>query len=292
MLTFVLIPGAGADPRVYEATIAALRDLGHDGIAPPLPLDDPEAGPSAHADAVVAALGDPPPAPLVVVGQSLGAYTAAIVADRLSPRRLILLAPMIPRPGETAGDWWEGTGHAEAIAPLTRRIGTPENWDEAALDEVFYHDVDAATLAANDEYDGRPAPGMFTEPLTVSRWPYEPTRCWPPATIASSRSSSSAASPASGSARGASSPRWTAATCRSSPAPATWPPAWSSCPSAWRDADRRDAELRPALASPHKLSRRAVRVPSFPPPRRSAPPRSARHHRARRGMRRRLELLR
>src|SRR4051812_5120783 len=107
--TFVLIPGAGADPRVYEATIAALHDLGHQGIAPPLPLDDLEAGPSEHADAVLAALPDPRPTPLVIVGQSLGAYTAAIVADRLDPRRLILLAPMIPKLGETAGDWWEGT---------------------------------------------------------------------------------------------------------------------------------------------------------------------------------------
>jgi hypothetical protein len=40
--TFVLIPGAGADPRVFDATIAALRELGHEGVAPPLPLDDPE----------------------------------------------------------------------------------------------------------------------------------------------------------------------------------------------------------------------------------------------------------
>jgi len=173
--TFVLIPGAGADPRVYEATIAALRDLGHDGIAPPLPLDDPDAGPSAHADAVLAALPDPRPEPLVIVGQSLAAYTAAVVADRLGPQRLILLAPMIPKLGEAAGDWWEGTGHAEAIAPLTERLGPPEDWDEAALDEVFYHDVDAATLAANDEYEGRPAPGMFAELLSVERWPYLPT---------------------------------------------------------------------------------------------------------------------
>jgi hypothetical protein len=173
--TFVLIPGAGADPRVYEATIEALHDLGQEGLAPPLPLDDPEAGPSEHADAVLAALPDPRPAPLVVVGQSLGAYTAAIVADRVEPQRLILLAPMIPKLGEAAGDWWEDTGHAEAIAELTARLGPPDDWDEAALDEVFYHDVDAATLAANDEYDGRPAPGMFAEPLAVSRWPYPAT---------------------------------------------------------------------------------------------------------------------
>jgi pimeloyl-ACP methyl ester carboxylesterase len=173
--TFVLIPGAGADPRVYGATIAALRDLGHDGIAPPLPLDDPDAGPSEHADAVIAALPDPRPDPLVVVGQSLGAYTAAVLADRLAPRRLILLAPMIPKPDETAGDWWEDTGHAEAIADVTRRFGPPEDWGEEAMAAVFYHDVDAATLKAADEFEGRPAPGMFAEPLAVEHWPYEPT---------------------------------------------------------------------------------------------------------------------
>jgi pimeloyl-ACP methyl ester carboxylesterase len=173
--TFVLIPGAGADPRVFEATIEALHDLGQDGIAPPLPLDDPEAGPSAHAEAVIAALPDPRPRPLVVVGQSLGAYTAAIVADRIAPARLILLAPMIPKPGEAAGAWWEDTGHAEAIAPLIERHGPPEDWDEKALDEVFYHDVDPATLAADDTLAGRPAPGMFAEPFAVERWPYEPT---------------------------------------------------------------------------------------------------------------------
>jgi pimeloyl-ACP methyl ester carboxylesterase len=174
-ITFVLIPGAGADPRVYGATIDALRDLGHEGIAPPLPLDDPDATPSDHADAIVAALPDPPPAPLVVVGQSLGAYAAAIAAERLRPQRLILLAPMIPAPGEAAGDWWESTGHAEAIAPLTERLGPPSEWDEVAMAEVFYHDVDPATLAASAEYEGQPSRGLFAEPLPVEHWPYEPT---------------------------------------------------------------------------------------------------------------------
>jgi hypothetical protein len=222
--TYVLIPGAGADPRVYEATIAALRDLDQDGIAPLLPLDDPDAGPSAHADAVIAALPDPRPAALVIVGQSLGAYTAAILADRLRPQRLILLAPMIPKLGEAAADWWEDTGHAEAIADLTARLGPPEDWDEKALEEVFYHDVDAATLAANAEYDGR----------SPSRWrsstgPTCRPRCWRGPKTASSRSSSSAASPASASARRSSSPRCRADTCRCSRARGSWRRAWSSC---------------------------------------------------------------
>jgi pimeloyl-ACP methyl ester carboxylesterase len=174
-ITFVLIPGAGADPRVYEATIAALRDLGHDGIAPPLPLDDAEARPSDHAAAVVAALPRPRPEPLVVVGQSLGAYAAAIAAERLAPQRLILLAPMIPKVGEAAGDWWEGTGHAEAIAPLIERLGSPSEWDDAAMAEVFYHDVDPATLESMAEFEGVPSTGLFAEPLQIEQWPFVPT---------------------------------------------------------------------------------------------------------------------
>jgi pimeloyl-ACP methyl ester carboxylesterase len=173
--TFVLIPGAGTDPRIYGATIEALRELGHDGIAPSLPLDQAAATPSDHADAIVAALGDPPPAPLVVVGQSLGAYSATIAAARLLPARLILLAPMVPAPGESAGDWWKGTGHSEAIAPLTERLGSPSDWDEAAIAEVFYHDVDEASLAASAEYEGVPSDGLFEEPLPLETWPDVPT---------------------------------------------------------------------------------------------------------------------
>jgi Alpha/beta hydrolase family len=175
-MTFALIPGAGADPRVYEATIAALRDLGHKGIAPPLPLGDAGALPSDHAAAVIASLGHPPPAPLVIVGQSLGAFSAAIAADRLHPQALILLAPMIPAPGESAGEWWEATDHAAAIAPMAERLGPPSEWGDEAMAEVFYHDVDAAALESAAEFEGVPGTGLFEEPFPVDRWPYVPTK--------------------------------------------------------------------------------------------------------------------
>ncbi|HJZ35147.1 MAG TPA: alpha/beta hydrolase, partial [Solirubrobacterales bacterium] len=142
---------------------------------PPLPLDDPDATPSDHASAVIAALPDPAPAPLVVVGQSLGAYAATIAAARLQPQRLILLAPMIPAPGESAGDWWRGTDHEAAIAPLIERHGTPDEWGEEAMAEVFYHDVDEATLAAAAEYEGVPSRGLFAEPLPLDASPDVPT---------------------------------------------------------------------------------------------------------------------
>jgi pimeloyl-ACP methyl ester carboxylesterase len=171
--TFVLIPGAGADPRVYRATIEALRELGHDGLAPPLPLDDPEAGPSDHAAAVVAAA--PVDERLIVVGQSLAAFTAPIAAERLGAARLILLAPMIPRPQETAGEWWANTGHEEAIADVLERFGPMREWGQEAFEYVFYADVDPAVLEENEGFDGAPGEGMFTEPWPLDAWPEVPT---------------------------------------------------------------------------------------------------------------------
>src|SRR5436305_12090366 len=116
MSCFVLIPGAGADPRVYAATIQALRARGHDALAPPLPVHDQDARPSDHADAVVDAL--PTDRGVVVVAQSLGAFAGPLVAARAPVATLILVAPMIPKPGETAGEWWGNTRHTEAIADL------------------------------------------------------------------------------------------------------------------------------------------------------------------------------
>src|SRR5437763_3490143 len=103
-LTFVLIPGAGIDPGVWRWTIEALQARGHRGVAPGLPLDDPDAGPSAHADAVAEAarrLGGP----LVVVGQSLGAFAASLVPARIEVAELVMVAQMISAPGETVWAW-------------------------------------------------------------------------------------------------------------------------------------------------------------------------------------------
>src|SRR5947209_2401922 len=133
-ITFVLIPGAGIDPGAWRWTIAELQARGHRGLAPRLPLDNPDAGPRAHAEAVVEAVsqvGDP----LVVVGQSLGAFAASIVAARIAVAELVLIAPMIPAPGETAGDWWAAVKHDEAIAPLTGRLGPMSTWGPAELNE-------------------------------------------------------------------------------------------------------------------------------------------------------------
>src|SRR5664280_1660024 len=66
----------GVGTRRPGRTIAALEALGQQPLAPPLPLDDPDAGPRAHAEAVVEAVRHVA-GRLVVVGQSLGAFTAS-----------------------------------------------------------------------------------------------------------------------------------------------------------------------------------------------------------------------
>jgi hypothetical protein len=174
MATFVLIPGAGTDPRVYTATIEALGTLAHHAVAPPLPLHDQDARPSDHADAVAGAV--PRDAEPVVVAQSLGAFTGPLVAARVPVAQLILLAPMIPKPGESAGEWWGNTGHERAIADVLRRYGPMRAWGTDAIAEIFLHDVDPAVAQENESFQGAPGTGMFAEPWPLDAWPKVPTR--------------------------------------------------------------------------------------------------------------------
>jgi hypothetical protein len=57
------------------------------------------------------------------VGQSFGAFTATLVADRLAVDVLVLVAGMIPSPGEAPGDWWANTGYPDAVRAQAARDG-------------------------------------------------------------------------------------------------------------------------------------------------------------------------
>jgi pimeloyl-ACP methyl ester carboxylesterase len=155
-----------------------LRMLDHDALAPPLPLQDPQATPSDHADVVARAL--PGDGEIVVVAQSLGAFVGPLVAARAPVSLLILLAPMIPKPGETAGQWWGNTGHPEAIAEVIKRHGPMTAWGPGAIGEVFLHDVDPAVAAENERFAGAPGEGMFVERWPLDEWPAVPTRVLAP----------------------------------------------------------------------------------------------------------------
>jgi pimeloyl-ACP methyl ester carboxylesterase len=169
--TFVLVPGAGGDSFFWHRVVPELERRGHAAIAVELPAGDDSAGLAAYADTIVAAIGDR--SPVGLVAQSMGGLSAPLVCDRVPVELIVLLNAMVPRPGETGGEWWTATGQHEAQAAYHRQLGLPEEADEAT---VFFHDVpaDVVAEAMAQEFvqSGRP----FEDPWPLERWPDVPTR--------------------------------------------------------------------------------------------------------------------
>jgi pimeloyl-ACP methyl ester carboxylesterase len=163
--TFVLIPGAGGAAWYWHRVTPLLEAAGHRAVAVDLPADDPHAGLTAYAEIVAGAAADA--GDLVLVAQSMGAFTALPAAERLNPRRLVLVNAMVPNPGETAGEWWEATGSERARRQAAREHGYAE---EFHLHTYFLHDVDVALPEPRDEADI-----AFEEPCAFTRWPQATT---------------------------------------------------------------------------------------------------------------------
>jgi pimeloyl-ACP methyl ester carboxylesterase len=140
MATFALIHGGGDVGWYWHLVESELRRRGHDVVAPDLPCDDDSAGLPEYADTVVDAIGDRHD--LVVVAQSYGGFTAPLVADRLQVDALVLVAGMIPAPGEAPADWWDNTGYRQAVQEQARRDGGLTGNEDPFI--AFYHDVPRA----------------------------------------------------------------------------------------------------------------------------------------------------
>jgi pimeloyl-ACP methyl ester carboxylesterase len=173
-MNFVLVPGAGGDGHYWDLVAALLRDAGHRVIAPDLPGPDDAAGLGEYADAIVAAAGDVDA--IVLVAQSMGAFSAPIAAERLDVERMILVAPMIPAPGDTPGTWWSSTGQEMAA----REAAIAEGRDPDApfdLHETFLHDVPEPVVEALLARGERPESGRaFEDTWPLAAWPDLPTR--------------------------------------------------------------------------------------------------------------------
>ena len=166
MATFVLIHGAGGRGSYWGLVASEIEAAGHDTIAMDLPCDDPRAGLSEYTDAVVAAIGDRRD-DLVLVAQSLGGFTAPLVAERVPVDLIVLVTAMIPRPGETGGEWWGNTGQAEAVAAQGLLDDTAET--------LFLHDVPHDVLAAVEPPRDQVGTAM-EEVWPLDAWPDVPTR--------------------------------------------------------------------------------------------------------------------
>jgi pimeloyl-ACP methyl ester carboxylesterase len=177
MATYVLIHGAASDSWYWHLVVPRLRARGHDVVAPDLPSDDDSAGLFEYTDAVVDAIGDrADDDDLVVVAQSLGGFTAPLVCDRVPVRLMVLLAAMVPRPGERPADWWANTGFEQARREQAEREGwASDAQGDAMLD--YFHDVPPDVVAeayARGERDQSGTP--MDKPWPLAAWPDVPTR--------------------------------------------------------------------------------------------------------------------
>jgi pimeloyl-ACP methyl ester carboxylesterase len=172
--TYVLIHGAASDSWYWHRVIPELRARGHDVIAPDLPCDDDSADFEQYADTVVEAIGEHKN--LILVAQSLAGFTAPLVCDRMSVDLLVMLAAMVPSPGESTEEWWTNTGYAEAKRELDRREGRPPDGPFDVM-ATFFHDVSPDVVKAaleRGERDQSMTP--FQEPWPLRTWPDVPTR--------------------------------------------------------------------------------------------------------------------
>ena len=162
MTTFAFIHGAGDVGWYWHLVEAELRSHGHATVAPDLPVEDDAAGLDRYADVVIEAIGDRQD--VVVVAQSFGGYVAPIVADRIGARLIVLVAAMVPRPGETADEMFGNTRWE------------PERLGDTSEIAVFYHDVPRALAEKALAHGRRQSDTPGTEPWPLVAWPDVPTR--------------------------------------------------------------------------------------------------------------------
>jgi pimeloyl-ACP methyl ester carboxylesterase len=168
VVTFVLIPGAGGVGWYWHRVVPLLEEANHAAIAVDLPGDDQEAGLSAYADRVIQAMGRPR---VILVAQSLGGFTVPLVCARAHVRMLVLVNPMIPAPGETAGEWWDNTGSSAARIAAARGGGYPATFDVATY---FLHDVPPEVIEQSEEHERVEAAVVFGQPCEFEAWPEVP----------------------------------------------------------------------------------------------------------------------
>ena len=171
MSTYVLIPGAGGVAWYWHRVLPLLEEAGHEAIAVDLPGDDESAGLPEYARLVLEAIGERDD--VVLVAQSMGAFTAPLVASQAPVRAIVLVNPMTPMPGETPGAWWGNTGSRPAREAAAAQGGYSPEFDLAVY---FLHDVPPEVAAAGEPHQRPEADAAFESICDFEAWPPVPLR--------------------------------------------------------------------------------------------------------------------
>lgn len=160
MAHYVLIHGSEHSSWYWHLVVPRLQALGHDAIAVDLPCEDDNAGLEQYAEAVLDWTG--PRRGVILVAHSLCGFTAPMVCERLEASLMVLVAAMVPAPGESVRNWWANTGH-----PF------PEPFDP---ETIFAHDLAPEMAAELPRHLRRQSETPFATPWPLTAWPSVPTR--------------------------------------------------------------------------------------------------------------------
>lgn len=106
----------------------------------------------------------------------MGGLTAPLVAARVPATRLIVLvAAMIPAPGETGAAWWDNTGAWRARREQAQRDGRDIDGEFDPVGE-FLHDVDPRLVEEGWAHVTDQSGTPFEAPWPLDSWPDIPTR--------------------------------------------------------------------------------------------------------------------
>ena len=174
MSGFLLLHGASSTGWLWHRVEAELRRSGHETVAPDLPCSDPKADLNTYVDVACDAVTPFGDEPVVVVAQSMAGLIAPVVATRRPVEMIVLVAGMIPRPGETGMKWWEATGQAAAQREHLDALGFA-GCDPLDPEIVFIHDFDPQLKAESIAHVPIQHPGPLSTPCPFDVWPSIPT---------------------------------------------------------------------------------------------------------------------
>ncbi|MEU8915312.1 alpha/beta hydrolase [Streptomyces nigrescens] len=185
MTTFVLIPGAACGSWHWHLLEAELRARGRAVVSVDLPCEDDVAGLEEYADAVVAAAEGH--GRLTLVAHSFAGFTAPLVCAQVPVETLVLVAAMVPLPGEAPDEWWAATGHPDAQVRRAGRAaqragagtgveGVPEAAVPGSAADPFFQDLPPELAAEAAVRWRRQSETPGARPSPMQSWPDVATR--------------------------------------------------------------------------------------------------------------------
>lgn len=164
--------GPKSDSWYWHRVVAQVNEAGFDTIAVDLPVEDDSKGLADYAAVVADTIGGHPKQ--TIVTHSMAAFIAPMVACLVEVEMLVLVAPMVPRPGETALEWLKNTGQREAARRLAAEQGRATGF---SVSRTYLHDVPDAVAREFARHTRKQAMRPFQEPWPLLCWPRTPTTC-------------------------------------------------------------------------------------------------------------------